>query len=394
MFYTKPQYRNDRDEYASFRIHKGNKKARLDPQPGFDKYGNKLGFITEPIYRTMQNELRTDTNEIEGHSMYRTHDVNEPEINYLMPNTESLFRNQRNNSQPNLPKASTMIDIKLNRKESYDALPVIPANPKDRIFTPSYVGEEAYSNFYKKFRRLSKEKEVSAKGYSATTAYLTSCDTLKMVPNPIGILKWDGNENEINVSNYFMGKKYALALSSSMKYLKTEKLNLRSNNLGSNGSIAIIENLSHVLTDLDLSKNKMGDEAMQKLVAWLEDMPNKCKLKFLNLSANKFSDSSLFQLGEAMTIANPPLKLLDLSHNKLEQTACRSLGDFIRHEASELIILRLQWNRIHSDGAIYLFDAICNNTSIKNFDVSWNMLGTKNYKKNAEVMLKLANLVN
>jgi Ran GTPase-activating protein (RanGAP) involved in mRNA processing and transport len=215
-----------------------------------------------------------------------------------------------------------------------------------------------------------------------------------MVPNPIGILKRDGNENEINASNYFMGKKYALALSSSMKYLKTEKLNLRSNNLGSNGSIAIIENLSHVLTDLDLSKNKMGDEAMQNLVAWLEDMPNKCKLKCLNLSANKFSDMSLFKLGEALSIANPPLKLLDLSHNKLEQTACRSLGDYIRYEASELIILRLQWNRIHSDGAIYLFDAITNNTSVKNLDVSWNMLGTKNYKKNAEVMLKLANLVN
>jgi hypothetical protein len=122
----------------------------------------------------MQNELWNDTNQIEADSIYLTHDGNEPEIDFLMPNTESHFRNQRNNSQLNLPKASTLIDIKLNRKDSYDVLPIIPANPKDRIFTPSYIGEEAYSNFYKKFRRLSKEKEVSLKGYSATTAYLTS----------------------------------------------------------------------------------------------------------------------------------------------------------------------------------------------------------------------------
>lgn len=96
-----------------------------------------------------------------------------------------------------------------------------------------------------------------------------------MAPSPIGLLKWDGEENEINVSNYYMGKKYALALSSSMKYLKTEKLNLQSNNLGSNGAISILTNLSEVLTELDLSKNNMGDEAMPMLVSWLESLPNR-----------------------------------------------------------------------------------------------------------------------
>lgn len=98
---------------------------------------------------------------------------------------------------------------------------------------------------------------------------------MKVYPNPIGILKWDGDENEISAPNYSMGTKYAMALSNSMKYLKTEKLNLPSNNLGSKGSCAILSNLSPVLTELDLAKNSMGDLAMAKLVTWLESLPNK-----------------------------------------------------------------------------------------------------------------------
>lgn len=39
-----------------------------------------------------------------------------------------------------------------------------------------------------------------------------------------------------------------------MKYLNTEKLNLQSNNLGSQGGEAILLNLSVMLSELNLSK--------------------------------------------------------------------------------------------------------------------------------------------
>jgi hypothetical protein len=377
---------------ASFRINKGNNFSKS--HSSLDHHGNKIGFGIDQNYRHLPYDKRNDFNPVSRGTVLRMFSDTESELNLVMPSNETVRKITRNLSQPSLPKTNHLTDSKLSKKVTAYALPNIAKNTISRINTPGYIGEEAYNNFYKKFRRLSREKEISPNGYSATTAYLTSCEKMKVAPNPIGILKWVGNENEINVSNYFMGKKYALALSNSMKYLKTEKLNLHSNNLGSNGSIAILENLSQVLTDLDLSKNNMGDEAMQKLVSWFESMPNKCELKFLNLSSNKFSDASLFNLSEAMIIANPPLRLLDLSHNKLETAGCTSLGEFIRHEANELKILCLQWNKIHSDGAICLFDAISHNNSIKNLDLSWNMLGTKDNKKNAEVMQKLADIVN
>ena len=247
--------------------------------------------------------------------------------------------------------------------------------------------------FINKYRRLTKEKEVSPQGYSATTAYLAACEEQKIAPTPIGLLKWDGEETEINVENYLMGKKYALALSSSMKYLKPEKLNLQSNNLGSNGSISILSNLSEQLTELDLSKNDMGDEAMPKLVSWLESVPNKCRLEFLNLSKNKLSDQSLFNLSEALIRASPPLRHLDLSHNKMDYNACISLGDYILG-ADYLKIMHLQWNKIHADGAVKLFEAISQNHSIRNIDLSWNMIGVKGKNNNETAEAAIANAIN
>ena len=67
-----------------------------------------------------------------------------------------------------------------------------------RLKTPSYVGEEAYSSYYRKYRRLSREREDSPEGYSATTAYLSKCESMKVVPSPIGIIKWKGKESEIS----------------------------------------------------------------------------------------------------------------------------------------------------------------------------------------------------
>ena len=67
-----------------------------------------------------------------------------------------------------------------------------------RLTTPSYVGEEAYSQYYKTYRRFSREREDSPDGYSATTAYLSKCESMKVVPSPIGIIKWKGKESEIS----------------------------------------------------------------------------------------------------------------------------------------------------------------------------------------------------
>lgn len=207
-----------------------------------DKHGNKLGFGNDLAYHTMQQDFkREQQNRLNLYSrgtVLKMMSDTDSEINAVA--TDIQEKPARHTSQPPVPRTFSLLDNRLQKKSAPN-LPAIVS--KNRLNTPAYVGEEAYNHFYRKYKRLSKEKEISPNGYSATTAYLTSCENMQMVPTPMGIIKWEGEESEINVENYFMGKKYAMALSNSMKYLKTEKLNLQSNNLGSNGTAAIISNL-------------------------------------------------------------------------------------------------------------------------------------------------------
>jgi hypothetical protein len=45
---------------------------------------------------------------------------------------------------------------------------------------------------------LEKEVEVDPKGYSASTAYLSQCHSLMCVPQPIGLISFEGRDDEIS----------------------------------------------------------------------------------------------------------------------------------------------------------------------------------------------------
>ena len=88
-----------------------------------------------------------------------------------------------------------------------------------RITTPGYIGIESMQCFYKKYKNLNKEVEFGENGYSASTAYLTSVHSMKVLPSPLGLMQHKGKEHTITAKNLKMGSTYASALSSSMKYL-------------------------------------------------------------------------------------------------------------------------------------------------------------------------------
>lgn len=77
----------------------------------------------------------------------------------------------------------------------------------------------------------------------------------------------------------------------------------------------------------------------------------------------------------------------------MERKAANSLGDFIVN-AHDLKILKLQWNKIHSEGAIHLFDSLSQSVTIRNIDLSWNMMGSNSGKHTQEMMTSLAKVVN
>ena len=71
---------------------------------------------------------------------------------------------------------------------------------------------------------------------------------------------------------------------------------------------------AHILEELSLAVNNIGDQGAEKIGAFL-DFEN-CKLKVLNLHWNKIGVKGGIKIGEAME-HNSYLKILDVSWNKI-----------------------------------------------------------------------------
>ncbi len=68
------------------------------------------------------------------------------------------------------------------------------------LYTPSRVGPRAMADFFEKYRNLNKSNSPSrCKRPSAACRYLRRIDQLHEVPHPMGIVKWRGAPNELNL---------------------------------------------------------------------------------------------------------------------------------------------------------------------------------------------------
>lgn len=143
-----------------------------------DKHGNRIGFGAPVNYNTIIQDLKSENvNRMNlvsrGTVLKMFSEDNETDTPAPVRLKESILKQQRNLSMPNLQKVQDVLVDQKARKVSNPALPLIH-NVREGLTTPGYVGEEAYANFYKKYKRINREKEISPNGYSATTAYLTS----------------------------------------------------------------------------------------------------------------------------------------------------------------------------------------------------------------------------
>ena len=104
-----------------------------------------------------------------------------------------------------------------------------------------------------------KELEHGLEGYSASTAYMSHCNSVGMVPSPVGLVSKNGLNNSVKAKNLKMGSEYGMALSKSMKHLgNTTTIELPGNRLGKVGGNAIICSLPENIRILNLANNKIG----------------------------------------------------------------------------------------------------------------------------------------
>ena len=143
-----------------------------------------------------------------------------------------------------------------------------------------------------------------------------------------------------------------------------QALKLEHCNITSTGAVSIFQSLEHntSLEELDLSWNSQLAEGDSEAVG--------CAV-------------------ERMLNVNRTLKVLKLSYCKLDTTVITHTAAGLAHNAS-LVELNIggksSINHITSEGSVHLFNALCNNTSLKKLDISCNKLGMKGSVALAEML--------
>lgn len=273
--------------------------------------------------------------------------------------------------------ASTFINFK-KKKLPDDLDENIWAEKKDKKkeYKETFVGEEAFLNYYKRYRKMSQDPDRYEP--SPTVEFINETNRLKWPPAPFGFIKRKGKADEININHYNIGNNYGKALGKTIKHIKPKVL-LLGNNKNRKGISSIIKNLSDNLEKLDLSNNFIGFKQILDLTSWMKSksLSSKLVLRNLNLSGNKLRDDSLVGLSKGMKISKLNLKILDLSRNLMGDFAAFELGQYLKH-AQNLEILNLSWNRITPEGGVRIFEGLREGRSCRSWNISYNSLGRHN----------------
>ncbi len=73
-------------------------------------------------------------------------------------------------------------------------------DPRQQVTTPAHTGTRAMLEFFTKYKNLYKNTSPAhSKSPSASYAYLLNIDKMKRIPHPMGLVKWKGQPNELNL---------------------------------------------------------------------------------------------------------------------------------------------------------------------------------------------------
>ena len=245
----------------------------------------------------------------------------------------------------------------------------------------SYVNQNCMKDFYnkyQKFRIINRKSPIQ--NYTPSFAFIESSNDEKIIPNPLGLVRRNGNEKNLNMTFQKIGDSYSKVLSNSLKY----KENLNSIELGSNrlthygtsfifNSINNNNNLLSNIRNLDLSDNKIGKNDISNLIKYIED--EKCNLENFNIYGNLLGDDNIKLLCQAIgTFATYRMQLINLGKNNISDSCCEILINMIG-ACTGLRILNLSHNHFSNKGGTQLIKKLRTHTELRVLDLSWNNIG-------------------
>ncbi|XP_072891839.1 NACHT, LRR and PYD domains-containing protein 3-like [Hemitrygon akajei] len=186
---------------------------------------------------------------------------------------------------------------------------------------------------------------------------------------------------ELNLSGNKLGDSGVKQVSAALRNpeCKIQKLELYDVGLTDSVAEELVSALSTIpsLTELNLSKNKLGDSGVKQVSAALRN-PD-CKIQKLELYDVGLTDSAAEDLASALT-TNPSLTELDLSKNKLGDSGVKQVSAALRNPECKIQKLELKDVGLTGSGAEDLASALSTNPSLTVLKLSKNKLGDSGVK--------------
>ncbi|XP_014228862.1 leucine-rich repeat-containing protein 74B-like [Trichogramma pretiosum] len=201
---------------------------------------------------------------------------------------------------------------------------------------------------------------------------------------PIGCLKKQLKSDTVDLSYFSLDSRIIQPLCQALIFNTTvQTLNLKDNIIPEKDCFYLNNLLlrNSILSSLDLSYCKIGSEGARRLIEGISiSSLRHISLRRCDLHAEGFS-----YIAKA-TSANALLLSLDVSDNNLDENSADHISYLISNTDS-LKKLNLSWNNLYSkDTCEKMFKALIKNTTITDFDLSWNAM-------NQEGIFSLTNFI-
>ncbi|UJR32968.1 hypothetical protein I4U23_020431 [Adineta vaga] len=216
------------------------------------------------------------------------------------------------------------------------------------------------------------QDEEPNKDYSCKGLYLDQCHRHGVIPSTYFLRHLDSKTLSIRYSG-LKPINIKVMLPSLKINTNITKLDVRDNNLGSNGAIYIAQLIAdnEFITELNLADNDIG---LQGCIALCSILCSNRTIRILHLDGNRFNDECASYFAEVFT-HNDYIKYINLNKNFFEnETTGRIFGQTLA-ENQTIEEFHLAWNRLRSKSCALLIKLLASNARLTTFDLSWNGAG-------------------
>lgn len=166
-----------------------------------------------------------------------------------------------------------------------------------------------------------------------------------------------------------------------------EKLDLSFNQIDAQGlqSLTQLVNGAPSLRGLNVNSNQIQDSP--DFQAFAQGVASSLSLKKIELSANKLDDQAVTKMAQAWLDCGSgcTIEMLDLSSNQIGDVGAQKLAVWLQNQTS-LKVLSLHENHIAVSGVTALAEAVSQNTSLQTLSLHWNDFGGQGDKEVKQIL--------